>query len=218
MRFGRLPRPSLGPPPSPKARERPVGPAPLRPPPCWHVRLAVLDLQEQQVQRRLVVLVVLPRLRHGEQGQQTGQVVVLRREPIAQQGDEGGVEHPLRVLPEGVARLAVAVGVHDVAVHERQDVGVRLHVFQRVVVHGLVEANRIERAHLVPVVREQEARVLEEGALGVGDEVAGVELHDVGGDVVARLAGAGAADDEDVEVAVQLGVVLGAVEGESVVL
>ena len=84
--------------------------------------------------------------------------------------------------------------------------------------HGLVEVDGVEALDLIPVVREQVARVLQERALGVGDEVVGVQLHDVGGDVVERLAGAGAADDQHVQVPVQLGIVFGPVEGESVVL
>lgn len=175
-------------------------------------------MEEEQVERGLEVFVVLAGLGHGEQREQARQVVVLRREPVAQQGDEGGVQHLLGVLPEGVSRLAVAVGVHDVAVDERQDVGIRLHVLERVVVHGLIEVDGIEGLHLVPVVREQEPRVLEERALGVGDEIARVELADVRSDVVERLAGAGAAHDQHVQVAVQFGVELGAVQGEAEVL
>lgn len=159
------------------------------------VALALLDLEEEQVERGLEVLIVLAGLGHGEQRQQARKVVVLRREPVAQEGDEGGVQHLLGVLPEGVTRLSVAVGVHDVAVDERQDVGVRLHILERVVVHRLIEVDGVEGLHLVPVVREQEPSVLEERALGVGDEVARVELADVRSDVVERLAGARAAHD-----------------------
>ena len=168
------------------------------------VALSLLDLQEKQVERGFEVLIVLAGLGHGEQRQQARQVVVLRREPVAQQRDEGGVQHLLGVLPEGVSRLAVAIGVHDVAVDERQDVGVRLHVLERVVVHGFIEIDGVERLHLVAVVREQEPRVLEERALGVGDEIARVELTDVRGDVVERLTGAGAAHDQNVQVSLAL--------------
>ena len=101
-------------------------------------------MEEQQVERGLEVFIVLSGLGHGEQRQQVRQVVVLRREPVAQQGDEGGVQHLLGVLPEWVSRLAVTVGVHDVAVDERQDVGVRLHVLERVVVHRLIEVDGVE--------------------------------------------------------------------------
>lgn len=54
--------------------------------------------------------------------------------------------------------------------------------------HGLIEVDGVERLHLVAVVREQETRVFEERALGVGDEIARVKLADVRGDVVERLA------------------------------
>ena len=84
--------------------------------------------------------------------------------------------------------------------------------------HGLIEVDGVERLHLVPVVREQEPRVLEERALGVGDEIARVELADVRGDVVERLARAGAAHDQHVQVAVEFGVELGPVQGETEVL
>ena len=63
------------------------------------VALALLDLEEEQVERGLEVLIVLAGLGHGEQRQQARKVVVLRREPVAQEGDEGGVQHLLGVLP-----------------------------------------------------------------------------------------------------------------------
>ena len=84
--------------------------------------------------------------------------------------------------------------------------------------HGFIEIDGVERLHLVAVVREQEPRVLEERALGVGDEIARVELADVRSDIVERLAGAGAAHDQHVQVAVEFGVELGAVQGEAEVL
>ena len=53
--------------------------------------------------------------------------------------------------------------------------------------HRLAEVDGVEGLDLVAVVSEEEPRVLEERALGVGDEVARVELADVGGHVVEGL-------------------------------
>lgn len=175
-------------------------------------------MEEQQVEGRAEVLIVLASLSHGEQCQKAGQVVILRREPVAEKRDECRIEHLLGVLPERVSRLAVAVGVHDVAVHERQDVGVGLHILEWVVVHGLIEVDGVERLHLISVVREEKPCILEERALGVGDEIARVELADVGRDVIERLARAGTADNQNIQVSVKFRIELRTMEGETEVL
>ena len=84
--------------------------------------------------------------------------------------------------------------------------------------HRLIEVDGVEALDLVSVIREEEPCVLEERALRVRDEEVGVELHDVRGDVVEGLARAGAADHEDVEVAVEFRVELWPVQREAVVL
>ena len=101
-------------------------------------------MQEHQVEGGLEVLVVLTRFRHGKEREQGGEVVVLLGEPVAQERYEGGVEHPLGVLPERVSGLAVPVGVHDVAVDEGEDIGIGLHVLERVVVQGLIKVDGVE--------------------------------------------------------------------------
>ena len=93
------------------------------------VLLALLDLEEHQVKCGLEVLIVLTRFRKGEEREKRGHVVVLCREPVTEKRDERRVEHLLRVLPERVtARFPLGVRVHNEAVHEGEDIGIRLHV------------------------------------------------------------------------------------------
>ena len=93
------------------------------------VLLALLDLEEHEVKSGLEVLIVLSCFRKGEEREKRRHVVVLRREPVTQQGDERRVEHLFGVLPERVtARFPLGVRVHNEAVHEGEDIGIRLHV------------------------------------------------------------------------------------------
>ena len=82
------------------------------------VLLALLDLKEHQVKCGLEVLIVLTRFRKGEEREKRGHVVVLCREPVTKQCDERRIEH----------RFPLGVRVHDEAVHEGEDIGIRLHV------------------------------------------------------------------------------------------
>ena len=169
------------------------------------VCLAGLDLLEEQIERRLVLLIVLACLCKRQQCEQAVERVVPLREPVPQKRDEGSVELPLRVLPKRVAaRLLRIVRVHDEAVHEREDVGVGLHVGKRVVMLRFGEVDGVEGLHLVAVVREQPARLADQRSLRVRHEVVRVKLHEVRLHVVARLAGAGSAHDHHVQVAVRL--------------
>ena len=70
--------------------------------------------------------------------------------------------------------------------------------------HRAGEVGRVEGAYVVSGVLEHPADIAEEGSLGIGDEEVGVCLHEVGLDVVARLARSGAAEHADVAVAVVL--------------
>ena len=67
-----------------------------------------------------------------------------------------------------------------------------------------VEVDGVEGPDVIVVLLEQVAGLRQQGAFGICDEIAGVELEDVGLDVVPRLAAAGTADHQHIEVAVQL--------------
>lgn len=95
----------------------------------------------------------------------------------------------------------VSRGVGDEATHELQDVGLVLYVGDGVVVKRLREVDGVKRKHLVASLLKEPSRHGERLALGVGHEVAGVRLHDVGQKVEEGLAGARASHDRAVEVA-----------------
>ena len=79
-----------------------------------------------------------------------------------------------------------------------------MQVLEWVVDEGTVRQVRVEDRVVVAVLDEHLQRLVRDRELRVGHEVVAVELHQVGLDEVARLARAGAADDDDVEVAVVL--------------
>ena len=116
-------------------------------------------------------------------------------------GDEGRVEELLGVLPERVpCMVLVAGGVLDEALHEAQRRRLAVDVGDGVEVHGACEVYGVECLDLVAEPFEDVAHVVDERALGVGDEVVGVTLHEVRLHEVARLSRAGAAYDEHVVV------------------
>ena len=99
---------------------------------------------------------------------------------------------------EQFASFPLPVSVHDVAVHERENVGVTLHILERVVVHRLIKVDGVEGFDRIAIVREQKPGILEERALWVGNKIAGVELHDVGRHVVEGFARARTAHHKDI--------------------
>ena len=164
-----------------------------------------LELLEHEVERAHVGLVLLARLGKTQKKHERVEVSLLGTGVVDEVGRERRVEQALGVLPEGVGPLAVVGrGVLDQALDEHEDVGLVLHVGKRVVVHRAGEVGRVEGAYVVSGILEHPADIAEEGSLGIGDEEVGVCLHEVGLDVVARLAGARPSQDADVSVAVVL--------------
>ena len=189
----------------PRGVERGVGGA-VRP----GVPHARLHLLEQQVEGAPVVLVGLLRLGERQQRDHAGERSVLGRAAVHQVADEGDVEKSLGVLPEGIARVvAVAGRVGDEAGDELQDVGLVAHVGDWVVVERLREVDRVERGDLVPGGLEHVPDAGQRLALGVGDEVVRVHLHDVRLEEPAGLARPAAAGDYHVAAALVAPVVVG---------
>ena len=177
---------------------------------------ARLDLLEEQVERASVVLVGFLRLGQREQRHQPRERAVLLRAVVDEVADERHVEKPLGVLPEGVSRVfLVARGVVDEAGDELKDVRLVLDVGDGVVVEGLGEINGVEREHLVARGIEHVPEVRKRLSFGVGHEVVGRHLHDVGLEEAARLARAGTSHDEHVAVALVAAVVVWAAHGHA---
>ena len=150
-----------------------------------------LELLEHEIERAHVGLVLLARLGKAQEQHEGVEVSLLGTGVVDEVGHQRRVEQALGVLPEGVGPLAVVGrGVLYQALDEHEDVGLVLHVGKRVVVHRAGEVGRVEGAYVVSCALEHPAHIAEKGPLGVGDEEVGVCLHEVGLDVVARLAGA----------------------------
>ena len=73
-----------------------------------------------------------------------------------------------------------------------------MHIFQWVIVHRFGKLDGIEHLDPIPVVPEEVTALRKGGAFGIRQEIAGIELHEVGFDVVARLTRTGTTDDHDV--------------------
>ena len=113
--------------------------------------------------------------------------------------DKSCVEELLGIHPERVCRaLALCCGVPDEALNEAQEPRLVLDVCDGVEVHGTREIHGVERLDLVSQPFENPSHVVDQRSFGIRYEEARVGLHEVGLHVVARLAGAGPSDDEDV--------------------
>lgn len=130
-------------------------------------------------------------------------MVIAGRAVVSQERDERHIEHLLGFLPERVARTRLRRGRHrDEQACKGLDFEIGPDVVEGVVDQRAVGEERVERADLVTVVREHVADVEQQVALRVRDEQVAVHLADVRLHVVARLAGAGSADDEHVHISV----------------
>ena len=128
--------------------------------------------------------------------------------------DERHVEQLFGVRPELVALLPAARGVGYEAGHELEDILLAVDIAEWVVVHGLLEVDGVQYAYLVPGALQKAAGLKHQLALGVGDDIGAVQLHQIGFDKKPRLARAGAADDEDVFISCGLCIFRTAVHGE----
>ena len=194
------------------------------------------QLVEHQVHLIFELLVILPHLHRVDELDEGGEILFLHRGLIVDIADERAVQKRLRLDPEIVPSLAFALGVGDEGRHQLQNVLLRMNVAERVIVHRLIEVDGVQHPDLVRLVNDLAVLVLhrlavlaqlgraalehfaalhQDGALGVGNDVGAVHLHQVGLEPEPGLAGAAAADDQHVFIAGILGVLGAAGHGEA---
>ncbi len=164
--------------------------------------LVLLQLVEQQVEGRDVVLVVLLDLGKREHGHDHAEVLLGLRRFVQKVEHQRLKERGLSLFPERVgASGCLGRGVSDEIRDELQHVLVVADISERTVAVRLREVHKVEYLHLVALLLQQEADVLEDLGLRVGDDIAAVAFHDAGQGQASGLAGARAAEDKDVQVA-----------------
>ena len=114
------------------------------------VRLFLLQILKHQIHRVLEILIVLTDLHCIDEFDERGKVLFRFRCLIVDIADEGTVEKCLRFVPERISALAVTLGVCHKRRCQLQDILFAVQIGKRVIVHGLVEIDRVE--NLDPVI------------------------------------------------------------------
>ena len=158
------------------------------------LRLLLLQSLKEQIQRRLVVVTVLPGgsvLYHGEyhlHGLLPGRGLV---EQIQHQRR---IQGRLGFLPEGVVLAGVfRRGVLDEIAYQPEHIAVLADIAEGIVAVGMGRVYKVEHLYHIALLQQQRSHRPDYLPLGVGDYKAGVCQHDIGLDHIAGLAGAAAA-------------------------
>ena len=119
--------------------------------------------------------------------------------------DQGTVKKRFRFRPELITGFTVSFRVGDEGRYQLQNVLFAVNVGEGVIVHGLLEVDRVEDFDFVVIAFKQLANLADHAALGVGYDVGAVHLHKVGFEEEPRLTGTRTADDKHVLVSCVLG-------------
>lgn len=92
---------------------------------------------------------------------------------------ERGIKKGLRLDPEIISGFAFALGVGNEGRHQLEDVFFTLDVGKGIVVHGFAEVDGIEDLDLVAFPQEKLSAFHYDAALGIGDHIAGMALHEI---------------------------------------
>ena len=200
------------------------------------VGVPLFQLIEHQVHGVFELLIVLPDLHAVDHLDEGGEVLFLHRGLIVDVADQRAVQQRFRLDPEIVPGLALSLGVGDQRCHQLQDVLFAMDIAEGVIVHGLFEVDGVQHLDLVWLIHDFAVFVLhglavlarlgcaplehfaalhQDGALGVGNDVGAVHLHQIRLEPEAGLAGTAAADDQHVLVAGILGVLGAAGHGKA---
>jgi len=110
---------------------------------------------------------------------------------------------------------AFTLGVGNEGRHQLQDVLFTLDVGKGIVVHGFTEVDSIEDLDLVAFPQEKLSAFHHDAALGVGDHIAGVTLHEIWFEPKPRFTRSGTAHHHDILVACEPWVLGPVVHGQA---
>ena len=101
------------------------------------------QLVKHQVHGVLKFLIVLPDLHRIYELNESGEILFLLRGLVVDVADQGGVKKRFGLNPEIVTALALPLGVGNQGRHQLQNVLFAVQIGKRIVVHGLLEIDRI---------------------------------------------------------------------------
>ena len=162
------------------------------------VGLLLFQSFKHQIHRVLELLVILSNLHGVQKLDQGGEVLLLHRCFVVDIADQGTVQKGFSLRPELVTGFAVALGVGDQGGHQLQNVLLTMNIGEGVIVHGLLEVDGVEDLDVIAALQQSVSALDDDAALGIGDNIAGVHLEQVGLQPEAGLTGARAADDQNI--------------------
>ncbi|MPM90932.1 hypothetical protein SDC9_138055 [bioreactor metagenome] len=134
--------------------------------------------------------------------------------------DECRIQKCLGFYPKIIPGFALSLGVRDQRRDQLQNVFFAVNIREGIVTHGLFEVDGVEDFNAVAPAPQELSAFHNDAALWVRDNkagrvVLGITLHQIGLYEKPCLAGAGAANNEDVFISGCFGVLWSAVHGES---
>lgn len=112
-------------------------------------RLPLAQIRKLQIHFVLVILIVLTGIHLVEHVDQGRKVLLLRRQLIVDISDQGDIQERLCLYPKVISAFSFTLGVGDQDGDELQDVLFRMNIGERIVVHRLLEVDRIEGTHVI---------------------------------------------------------------------
>ena len=166
------------------------------------VRFPVLQFLEQHVQRRNKVLVLLLDGAVAEHVHDHVEIPLLRRGFIVEVEDQGQQEHLRGVVPEGLLGLGpLRRRIQKQICDQSDNVIVLAQIHKGVIAVASLHVEQVDHLDDVAHGPEQVAAVVEQLALRIEDDERSVCVHEIGLGVKPRLARAGAAADQNIQVA-----------------
>ena len=161
------------------------------------IRLFLPQRLEKQVERRLVLLIVVAHLGVVEHGEHHIHCLFLGRSLVQKIEHERAVQRRLAFLPKRVRLCSVLRrGVFNEVIHQPEHIRVLSDVVEWVVGIGVCKVNEVKNADNVAVLQEQRRGGAQNFPLGICGYVGRVGKHNVRCDNAAALARTTAADHD----------------------
>jgi len=108
------------------------------------IRVLFLQCLKHQIHRILVLFVILADLHGVDKLDQSREVLLLDQRLIVDISDQRTIQQSFRLIPERIAPFAFAFRVCHERRDQLQDILFAVHIGERIVVHRLLEIDRIE--------------------------------------------------------------------------
>ena len=165
------------------------------------VRVVHAQVVEQHVQGGFVGFLLLLHIRVGQHPNDHAEVLLVLRRFVQEVEHQSFQQRGLRLLPEGVtAARVLRRGVADQVRNEPQHILIVPDIAEGIVPVRSGEVHQVEHPDRVPLLYEQMAHGGQDLALGVGDHIAAITLHDPRQSERPGLARAATAQGQDVQV------------------